>query len=48
MFNDTITGLNYEVDMTTASTPDNQLIVTLDAAVTLAGVITVCVFYTVE
>lgn len=48
MFNDTITGLNYEVDMTTAATPDSQLIVTLDAAVTLAGVITVCVFYTVE
>lgn len=48
MFNDVITGLNYEVDMTTASTPDSQLIVTLDATVTQAGVITVCVFYTVE
>lgn len=48
MFNDTVTGLNYEVDMTTATTPDNQIIVTLDATVTLAGVITVCVFYTVE
>jgi hypothetical protein len=47
-FSDTITGCNYEVDMTTASTPDNQLIVTLDGAVTLAGVITVVVFYTVE
>ena len=48
MFNDTITGLNYEVDMTTAATPDSQVIVTLDAAVTAAGVITVCLFYTVE
>ena len=48
MFNDTITGLNYEVDMTDEDNPDNQLIVTLDAAVTLNGVITVCVLYTVE
>jgi len=48
MTNDTITGLNYEVDMTTASTPDNQIIVTLDAAVTLAGVITLVVMYVVE
>ena len=48
MFNDTITGLNYEIDNSVAATPDSQLIVTLDAAVTLAGVITVCIFYTVE
>jgi len=48
MFNDTVTGLNYAVDMTTAATPDNQVIVTLDATVTLAGVITVCLLYTVE
>ena len=48
MFNDTVTGLNYEVDMTDADLPDNQLIVTLDATVTLNGTITVCVFYTVE
>jgi hypothetical protein len=45
---DTKTGLGYEVDMTTASTPDNQIIVTLDAAVTLAGKITVICMYTTE
>jgi len=50
----TVTAFNvknaagYEVDMTTATTPDNQMLITLDAAVTLAGVITVVVFYTVE
>ena len=48
MLNDTVTGCNYEVDMTTATTPDNQIIVTLDATVTLAGTITVVLFYTVE
>ncbi len=46
--NDVITGIGYEVDMTTVTTPDNQVILTLDAAVTLAGVITVVMFYTVE
>lgn len=46
--NDVATGLNYEVDMTDTDNPDNQVIVTLDAAVTAAGVITVCFFYTVE
>jgi hypothetical protein len=45
---DTKTGIGYQVDMTTASTPDNQIIVTLDAAVTLAGVIKVVCLYTVE
>jgi len=43
-----VVGLGYEVDMTTASTPDNQIIVTLDAAVTLAGVMTLVVTYVVE
>lgn len=48
MFNDVITGAGYKVDMTTASTPDNQMIITLDAAVTAAGIIKLVVFYTVE
>jgi hypothetical protein len=43
-----VRGLGYEVDMTTAATPDNQIIVTLDAAVTLAGVMTLVVSYVVE
>lgn len=47
-FTDVLTGLNYEVDMTDTDNPDNQVLVTLDTAVTLAGVITVVVFYTVE
>lgn len=45
---DTKTGIGYEVDMTTASTPDNQIIVTLDAAVTLNGVIKVVCLYTTD
>lgn len=45
---DVATGVGYEVDMTTAATPDNQIIVTLDAAVTLAGVMTLVCMYTVE
>jgi len=47
-FTDVLTGIGYKVDMTTASTPDNQILVTLDAAVTAAGTITVVVFYTIE
>ena len=43
-----VAGAGYEVDMTTTSTPDNQILVTLDAAVTASGIITVVVFYTVE
>jgi hypothetical protein len=45
---DTITGIGYEVDMTTPTTPDNQIIVTLDAAVTLSGVMKLVCLYTVE
>ena len=45
---DVATGVGYEVDMTTATTPDNQIIITLDAAVTLAGKMTLVVMYTVE
>jgi len=40
-------GLNYEVDMTTASTPDNQIIMTLSKAIAAVKV-QLCVFYTVE
>ena len=43
-----VVGLGYEVDMTTAATPDNQIIVTLDAAVTLNGVMTMVCTYVVE
>ena len=45
---DVATGVGYEVDMTTAATPDNQIIITLDAAVTLAGKMTLVVMYVVE
>ena len=45
---DATTGGNYEIDMTTAATPDNQILVLLDAAVTAAGTIKLVVFYTVE
>lgn len=45
---DAITGGAYEVDMTTASTPDNQILILLDAAVTAAGTMKLVVFYTVE
>jgi hypothetical protein len=47
-FTDVLTGIGYEVDMTTSTTPDNQILVTLDAAVTAAGTITVVVLYTAE
>ena len=43
MFNDVITGIGKTIAATT-----KQVTLTLDAAVTLAGVITVVVFYTVE
>ena len=43
MFNDVITGIGKTIAATT-----KQVSLTLDAAVTLAGVITVVVFYTVE
>lgn len=48
MFNDVITGIGHEVDEADEDALDSQMIVTLDATVTLAGVITVVVFYTVE
>jgi len=48
MSNDVLTGTGYEVDMTTASTPDNQILVTVDGAVTASGTITIVCFYTVE
>ena len=44
MYSDVITGVGYEVD----GTDDQQVIVTLDAAVTAAGVITLVFMYTVE
>ena len=43
-FTDVLTGLGYEID----GDDDQQLQLTLDAAVTAAGTITVIVFYTVE
>lgn len=43
MFNDVITGIGKTIAATT-----KQVSLTLDAAVTLAGVITVVCFYTVE
>ena len=48
MFNDVLTGIGYEVDETDADNLDSQMIITLDATVTLAGVFTLVVFYTVE
>jgi hypothetical protein len=45
---DAITGGNYEIDMTDADNPDNQILILLDAAVTLAGTMKLVVFYTVE
>lgn len=48
MFDDVITGIGYEIDETVAATLDSQMIITLDATVTLAGVFTLVVFYTVE
>jgi len=40
-------GVEYEVDMTTASTPDNQIIVKLEAA-TGSGTVKLLVLYTHE
>ena len=49
MLNDTVTGCNYEVDMTTATTPDNQIIATAGTGtVTTGTIISIAVFYTVE
>lgn len=43
-----VAGAAYEIDETDADNLDSQIVVTLDAAVTLNGVITVIVFYAVE
>jgi len=44
-----LTGLYYTVDMTTAATPDNQILLTVRTATLTAGsVIGLAVFYTVE
>jgi len=44
-----IAGFNYEVDMTTTSTPDNQIILTAaGGTITTGKVIWFNVFYTVE
>lgn len=49
MFNDVVTGLGYEItDLPGVSPYDSQILITLDATVTLAGVFTLVVFYTVE
>jgi hypothetical protein len=45
---DVATGLGYEVDMTTAATPDNQILLTWAAAPTAATSQTLVVLYTVE
>lgn len=45
----TAPGQNYEVDMTTASTPDNQIILTVGTATLTSGtIIRLAVMYTVE
>ena len=47
-FNDTIVGgLGYEVDMTTASTPDNQIVMTLSGSCN-AVVVRLVVTYTTD
>ena len=45
----TVPGLGYEVDMTTASTPDNQIIATAaTATVTTGTIISIAITYIVE
>jgi len=41
-------GLNYKVDMTTAATPDNQILLTLSGTVALAAKVYLAVFYTID
>ena len=44
---DLVDGVEYEIDMTTASTPDNQLLITTGGA-SATGTIKLVVFYTHE